>query len=81
MDNTKNKLKDLNDYLFMTLENLMDEEKCKDAESTSHEIAKAKAVCNVSSKIIDIANTQLKGLELAEEYGLKRTQLPLMIGQ
>lgn len=67
----QNKLTDLNNHLFEQLERLLDDDICKDKESSSVEIARAKAVCDVSQQIIGVANTQLEGIRLSNEWNLK----------
>jgi hypothetical protein len=54
----KNKLTDLRNHLFETIERLKDEEK-------PMEVARALAVSNVAQTIIDSAKVELKALELA----------------
>lgn len=72
----KNKLTDLNNYLFETIEKLLDDEVCSDKETTATEIAKAKVICDVSSKIIDINKTQLEAVKVCNEYNLGNKELP-----
>jgi hypothetical protein len=72
----KNKLEDLNDHLFDQLERLLDDEICKDVETTEREIRKAGAICNISTKIIEITNTQIEGIKLRETWNLKSANLP-----
>jgi hypothetical protein len=57
----------------------MDDEVCKDIESTQMEIKKTDAVTKVAGQIIDIANTQVRALELSAEYNLKREEMPSLI--
>lgn len=54
----KNKLSDLRNHLFETIEQLKDEEKPMDIE-------RAKAVSKVAQTILDSAKVELKALELA----------------
>jgi hypothetical protein len=56
----KNKLSDLRNHLFETLEALKDEDKPMDLD-------RAKAVCNVASQIIDTARVETKFLEVTGE--------------
>ena len=63
----KNKLTDLNNHLFAELERLGDED--LSAEDLSAEIDRAKAIANVSEKIIDNAALVLKTAEFLNEAG------------
>lgn len=67
----QNKLSDLNNHLFEQLERLLDDDVCSDKEATASEIAKAKAVCDISQQIVNIANVQLNGVKLSNEWNLK----------
>ncbi len=69
----KNKLQDLRDHLFETLEKLKDEEQ-------PMEVERARAVAEVSHAIINTAKLELRWLELkgqeAESEFLAPKQLP-----
>lgn len=67
----QNKLSDLNNHLFEQLERLLDDDVCNTKETTAAEIAKAKAVCDISQQIVNIANVQLDGVRLSNEWNLK----------
>lgn len=56
----RNKLTDLNDYLFEQLERLNDDS--LNPEELDKEIKKAEAITNISKNIIDNANLQVKVL-------------------
>ncbi len=58
----KNKLEDLRDHLFETLEALKDEERPMDIE-------RAKAICQVSQTIIDSAKVEVQFLEVTGQEG------------
>lgn len=68
---TKNKLSDLNDHLFMTLERLGDEDLSD--EELEKEIERSKAISTVAGKIIDNARLVLDAQKTAAEYNGKRT--------
>ena len=68
---TKNKLSDLNDHLFMTLERLGDEDLSD--EELEKEIERSKAISTVAGKIIDNARMVLDAQKTAAEYNGKRT--------
>lgn len=68
---TKNKLSDLNDHLFMTLERLGEEELSN--EELEKEIERSKAISTVAGKIIDNARLVLDAQKTAAEYNGKRT--------
>lgn len=55
---TKNKLSDLRNHLFETIERLKDEEK-------PMEVDRALAISNVAQTVIDSAKVELKAIELA----------------
>ena len=75
----KNKVSDLRDHLFETLEALKDEEKPMD-------IDRAKAICNVADKLIDTARVEVKFMEVVdasevpEFFAQQRTQPALTEG-
>ncbi|WP_049476239.1 hypothetical protein [Streptococcus constellatus] len=68
---TKNKLSDLNDHLFMTLERLGEEDLSN--EELEKEIERSKAISTVAGKIIDNARVVLDAQKTAAEYNGKRT--------
>ena len=68
---TKNKLSDLNDHLFMTLERLGEEDLSN--EELEKEIERSKAISTVAGKIIDNARLVLDAQKTAAEYNRKRT--------
>ena len=70
----KNKLTDLNNHLFETLERLNDDS--LDGEKLENEIGRAKAISDIAKNIIDNANIQLKALEVLNEssFNKERTQ-------
>ena len=68
---TKNKLSDLNDHLFMTLERLGDEDLSN--EELEKEIERSKAISTIAGKIIDNARLVLDAQKTAAEYNGKRT--------
>ena len=63
----RNKLTDLNNYLFEQLERLNDDDLSE--EEFKREIARSKAVTDVSNAIINNANIALKGAKFLEEQG------------
>lgn len=68
---TKNKLSDLNNHLFMTLERLGEEDLSN--EELEKEIERSKAISTVAGKIIDNARLVLDAQKTAAEYNGKRT--------
>lgn len=58
----KNKIEDLRDHLFETLEALKDSDKPLDEE-----IKRAKAVCEVSKEIIDSARVEVQHAKVLNE--------------
>jgi hypothetical protein len=72
----KNKLSDLNNYLFEELERLMDDEVCKDTESTLREIDRSRAITDVAKTIVAAGHVQLDAIKTAGEWNLKNKQMP-----
>ncbi len=62
-----NKLKDLNDHLFVQMERLS--EKDLSGRELENEIKRSKQMVAVSDNIIRIAQTTLKGLDLIAMHG------------
>ena len=56
----KNKLSDLNNYLFEELERLNDDEELQDENKLKRELERSKAITGVSQQIISNANVVLK---------------------
>ncbi|MFU2203620.1 hypothetical protein ACM0QA_02430 [Streptococcus pluranimalium] len=76
---TRNKLSDLNDHLFMTLERLGDED--LSSEELEKEVERSKAVTNVATKIIDNGRLILDAQKAAAEYnGRSTVNLELLNG-
>lgn len=63
----KNKLTDLNDYLFETLENLMDNDLSE--EQMEREISRAAAVCKVAEVVVKNGELALKTMQHLNEMG------------
>lgn len=63
----RNKLSDLNNYLFEQLERLNDDDLSE--EEFKREIERSKAVTDVSNAIINNANIALKGAKFLEDQG------------
>ena len=64
----KNKVEDLRNHLFATLEGLLDDEKPLDIE-------RAKAIAQVGSVIIESAKVEVKAMELLNSNGSKFLQI------
>jgi hypothetical protein len=73
----KNKMTDLNNHLFSQLERLNDDE--LKGEQLTEEIARAKAMSNISSQIVNSARLQLEVVKLINDSGDIRQQLPEML--
>lgn len=73
----KNKLLDLNDHLFAELERLGDED--LKGDELKEELDRAKALSDVSSKIIDNASLMLKAIHEQNEYGSFSKDVPKML--
>lgn len=66
-----NKLLDLNNYLFESIENI---DNATNNEELNKEIDKANAKVKIADAIIRNADVMLKGVELQMEYGLKNIE-------
>jgi len=65
----KNKLSDLNNYLFEELERLNDDEALNTDEYLEKELKRSKAITNVASQIIQNANVVLKAKIHCDQFG------------
>jgi ribosomal protein L17 len=73
----KNRLTDLNDYLFEQLERLADEN--LSGEQIETEIKRSEAVVDVADKIVTNARLQLDAVKLVAEHGDRVTKhLPMI---
>ena len=75
-NNTKNKITDLNDHLFLQLERLNDE--ALKGDELKEEIARAKVVSAVSSQIIQGARATIEAMRVVHEGLVKHP--PRMLG-
>jgi ATP-dependent protease HslVU (ClpYQ) ATPase subunit len=75
----KNNLSDLNNHLFEMLEKLGDDEEMQDTEKAKMLIAQSKAMCQVSSQILNIARVQVQAIKTAENCGLLDKDMPALI--
>ena len=72
----KNTLSDLNNYLFETLERLMDDDQTP--EQLDKEIQRSRAVTDVAEALIHSGELQLKAAKLKTEYG-KSAAIPTLL--
>jgi hypothetical protein len=73
----KNRLTDLNDYLFAQLERLADEDLSGEAIAT--EIQRAGAIVDVADTIVENARLQLAACKLVADHGDRfAKQLPMI---
>jgi hypothetical protein len=77
----KNKLNDLNDYLFAQLERLSDE--ALDQEGLDKEVKRTSSIINISEQIINNAQVALNAAELVAKHGCGNWEnmLPNMEGR
>ncbi len=73
----RNKLLDLNDHLFAELERLGDED--LKGDELKEELDRAKALSDVSEKIINNASLMLKAIHEQNEYGTVSRDVPKML--
>ena len=75
----KNKLTDLNNYLFEQLEKLNDDDMTQ--EELSQQIVKAETISKISKTIIETAQLQLNAIKVAAENGVvKQQSFHLLLG-
>lgn len=74
---SKNKLVDLNDHLFAELERLSDED--LKGDDLKEELDRARALTDVSERIIDNASLMLKAIHEQNEYGTVSRNVPTML--
>lgn len=70
----KNRLEDLNDYLFLALESL--DNKDLSPEELQREIQRAKTISEVGGKIIDLAKVSLESIKVQEDYLGRGSSVP-----
>ena len=73
----KNKLVDLNDHLFAELERLGDED--LKGDEIKAELDRAKALSDVTEKIINNASLMLKAIHEQNKYGTVSRDVPKML--
>ena len=76
----RNRLSDLNNYLFEELERLNDDEELANDEKLDKEIKRSKAITNVAQTIINNAELALEAKKYCDEYGLNKKEVPKMLG-
>lgn len=74
----KNRLTDLNDYLFMQLERLADENLT--GEALEAEVRRADAIVQVADKIVAGGKLQIDACKLVAEHGDRASKHLPMIG-
>ena len=75
----KNKLTDLNNYLFEQIEKLNDDDLTK--EQLQQQIIKAETISRISKTIIETASLQLNAIKIAAENGVVKPQsFQLLLG-
>ena len=78
----KNTLTDLNNYLFESLERIMDDDLSK--EELDKEIKRSEAVTSIAKTIISNGDLALRAMRHAEEYNvggtnMRRSSMPPML--
>lgn len=74
----KNTLTDLNNYLFETLERLIDDDLTED--EMQREITRSDAVTKIAQAVISNGELALKAMRHVDEYGRDQSTLPPMLG-
>ena len=75
---TKNTLLDLNDYLFMQIERLNDEDLSK--EELDKEIQRSKAMGQIASQVIGVAGVVLAATKFNNDYESEGKAPRLLVG-
>ena len=78
MSGTRNTLVDLNNHLFMQLERLGNED--LEGEELLQEIARSKAISEISKNVIENANVVLQAQKHMAEYRGTGETVPRMLG-
>ena len=73
----RNNLQALNDYLFESIERIMDDD--LSGEVIEEEIKRAEMVTDVAKVIVQNAELALKVMKHAEEYGIEKKEIPVML--
>ena len=73
----RNNLSALNDYLFESIERIQSDELSD--EELDREIKRAEAVTDVAKVIVQNAELALKVMKHAEEYGIEKKEIPVML--
>ena len=73
----KNNLSDLNNYLFLMLETLEDDNITN--KRLEKELKKAQAICSISSQILKVASVQVSAIKTAEQYRLLNKDMPALL--
>ena len=73
----KNNLSDLNNYLFLMLETLEDDNITN--KRLEKELKKAQAICSISSQILKVASVQVSAIKTAEQCGLLNKDMPALL--
>ena len=77
----KNKLNDLNNYLFEQLERLNDDEELDKDGSLEKELKRAKAITGISTAIVNNAKLVLDAKKYADELGLEEESQLLRLSE
>jgi len=75
----KNSLADLNNHLFEMMEKLEDDDVLEDTAKFNKEIARGRAMVQLSGQILDIARVQLSALKTAENLNLMNEDMPALL--
>lgn len=74
----KNKIKDLNDHLFLQMERLNDEE--LSGEKLKQEIDRGKAMAQIATQIVNSAKIMVDTMKLAAHGSVKDTHVKNFLG-
>lgn len=74
----QNGLSDLNNMLFQQL-NLLSSDEEEDVKKREQVIRTSVAMCGIADRIITIADTQIRAIKVANEYGIDNSEVPALI--
>ena len=66
----------IHNMLVEQMKKLSDDKLCNTEDKLKLQADRAKALCGLTSSVVSLSNTQIRALEVKEEYGLMFSDLP-----